>query len=231
MGPGDPGQPDRRLSDRARRAAVDDGARRRLGDPHREHGRHRRAAVPGPLRGREGRCDRPGPPARHRLRPLRASGRTRSARGRSSRRSCARPTRSATATSRRASPPAPPTCPLGRMGDPKDVANLALFLASDESAWITGPRPRGGRRHHVGDGPAGLRRSGAAGVTGWLEDPRCWTLPALLRERVQRYGDRDARDLCARRRAADLRRGGRVERPAGRRARRARRAARRPRRR
>jgi NAD(P)-dependent dehydrogenase (short-subunit alcohol dehydrogenase family) len=28
--------------------------------------------------------------------------------------------------------------PLGRMGDPTDVANLALFLASDESGWITG---------------------------------------------------------------------------------------------
>jgi 3-oxoacyl-[acyl-carrier protein] reductase len=35
--------------------------------------------------------------------------------------------------------------PLGRMGDPADVANLALFLASDESAWITG-------RVHVVDG-------------------------------------------------------------------------------
>jgi NAD(P)-dependent dehydrogenase (short-subunit alcohol dehydrogenase family) len=28
--------------------------------------------------------------------------------------------------------------PLGRLGDPLDVANLALFLASDESAWMTG---------------------------------------------------------------------------------------------
>jgi meso-butanediol dehydrogenase/(S,S)-butanediol dehydrogenase/diacetyl reductase len=28
--------------------------------------------------------------------------------------------------------------PLGRIGEPEDVANAALFLASDEAAWITG---------------------------------------------------------------------------------------------
>lgn len=28
--------------------------------------------------------------------------------------------------------------PLGRLGRPEDVANLALFLASEESSWITG---------------------------------------------------------------------------------------------
>jgi NAD(P)-dependent dehydrogenase (short-subunit alcohol dehydrogenase family) len=28
--------------------------------------------------------------------------------------------------------------PLGRFGTPEDIANLALFLASDEAAWITG---------------------------------------------------------------------------------------------
>jgi 3-oxoacyl-[acyl-carrier protein] reductase len=28
--------------------------------------------------------------------------------------------------------------PLGRMGEPQDVANLAVFLASDAASWITG---------------------------------------------------------------------------------------------
>jgi NAD(P)-dependent dehydrogenase (short-subunit alcohol dehydrogenase family) len=30
------------------------------------------------------------------------------------------------------------TLPLGRFGKPEDVADLAVFLASDESSWITG---------------------------------------------------------------------------------------------
>ena len=28
--------------------------------------------------------------------------------------------------------------PIRRAGQPEDIANMALFLASDESAWITG---------------------------------------------------------------------------------------------
>ncbi len=30
--------------------------------------------------------------------------------------------------------------PLGRVGQPKDIASLAVFLASDDSAWLTGER-------------------------------------------------------------------------------------------
>jgi 3-oxoacyl-[acyl-carrier protein] reductase len=28
--------------------------------------------------------------------------------------------------------------PLGRVGQPEDIANIAVFLASDESGWLTG---------------------------------------------------------------------------------------------
>ncbi len=28
--------------------------------------------------------------------------------------------------------------PLGRIGQPEDIASVAVFLASDDSAWLTG---------------------------------------------------------------------------------------------
>ena len=43
--------------------------------------------------------------------------------------------------------------PTKRLGTPEDIANLALFLASDEASWITG-------EIYVIDGGAGVR-SGA----------------------------------------------------------------------
>ena len=30
--------------------------------------------------------------------------------------------------------------PLGRFGQPDDIAKVAVFLASDDSAWLTGER-------------------------------------------------------------------------------------------
>ena len=30
--------------------------------------------------------------------------------------------------------------PMGRIGRPEDIARVALFLASDQSAWVTGER-------------------------------------------------------------------------------------------
>jgi 3-oxoacyl-[acyl-carrier protein] reductase len=32
------------------------------------------------------------------------------------------------------------SAPLGRIGQPQDIANVAVFLASDDSAWLTGER-------------------------------------------------------------------------------------------
>ena len=34
--------------------------------------------------------------------------------------------------------------PLGRLGEPADIAAVAVFLASDESSWITGETIRVG---------------------------------------------------------------------------------------
>ena len=34
--------------------------------------------------------------------------------------------------------------PLGRLGEPKDIAAVAVFLASDSSSWVTGETIRAG---------------------------------------------------------------------------------------
>jgi len=43
--------------------------------------------------------------------------------------------------------------PLKRLGRPEDIANLAVFLASDKASWITGDT-------YVIDGGAGVRSAG-----------------------------------------------------------------------
>ena len=35
------------------------------------------------------------------------------------------------------------TTPLGRLGQPQDIAKIALFLASDDAGWVTGERIHG----------------------------------------------------------------------------------------
>ncbi len=42
--------------------------------------------------------------------------------------------------------------PMKRLGDPQDIANLAVFLASDQASWITGET-------YVIDGGAGVAPS------------------------------------------------------------------------
>ena len=41
-----------------------------------------------------------------------------------------------------------PITPLGRIGQPGDIAAIAVFLASDDSGWLTGEQllATGGRR-------------------------------------------------------------------------------------
>ena len=52
--------------------------------------------------------------------------------------------------------------PLRRFGTPEDIANAALFLASDEAAYITGAEPQCGWRHgHHALNPSPLVGEGA----------------------------------------------------------------------
>ena len=41
------------------------------------------------------------------------------------------------------------TIPLGRLGEPKDVADVVLFLASEQARWVTGQRLFVGGGHRV----------------------------------------------------------------------------------
>ncbi len=114
----------------AAKAMIPNG--RRHDHQHGQHGRQDRRAEPGPLRRVEGR--------RHLAHPGRRDG----ARARTGSRSTA----SAPATcSRRWARRRGPTrwsrewsskSPLGRLAEPSDVANMAVFLASDEASYCTG---------------------------------------------------------------------------------------------
>jgi 3-oxoacyl-[acyl-carrier protein] reductase len=41
------------------------------------------------------------------------------------------------------------TIPLGRLGEPKDIADVVLFLASEQARWVTGQRLFVGGGHRV----------------------------------------------------------------------------------
>ena len=65
---------------------------------------------------------------------------------------------------------------MGRLGQPDDIARVALFLASDQSAWVTGERitVSGGQREPIGH-------------SDWI----C-TRPGTLRKRIARFASADS---------------------------------------
>lgn len=60
----------------------------------------------------------------------------------------------------------PTWIPAGRYGEPEEIANVAVFLASDLSSWIVGQTV-------VADG-------GTTAAGGWYRTPRRWTNQPLL---------------------------------------------------
>jgi 3-oxoacyl-[acyl-carrier protein] reductase len=42
-----------------------------------------------------------------------------------------------------------PTIPLGRIGTPEDVADVVVFLASEQARWMTGQRVGVGGGHRM----------------------------------------------------------------------------------
>lgn len=76
---------------------------------------------------------------------------------------------------RSASRPEAPANPLGRNGDPAELANLASYLVSDHASYVNGEMV-------VIDGGAHLRTSGAEDLLGWA--PEQWE--ALRARRAQR---------------------------------------------
>ena len=48
--------------------------------------------------------------------------------------------------------------PLGRLGQPEDIARVAVFLASDNSGWLTGERITASGGFHKFLGAARLAR-------------------------------------------------------------------------
>lgn len=61
--------------------------------------------------------------------------------------------------------------PLGRMGEPNDIAGVVAFFASDDSAWITGTNffPDGGLTHDGTSGISGFDRAKLAQYASLLD--------------------------------------------------------------
>ena len=114
-----------------RRGPRDDEEARRLDRQHLQHRRHPRQPGPDELRGVEGRDHRLHEVARARARQPR--------RARERGRARLRPdTRSPTCCPRRRSRRCSRNTPLGRLGEPQDIAGAVRFLCSDEASFITG---------------------------------------------------------------------------------------------